>query len=105
MQKIKNNKEGGNFIGALAILGVAIILLARASAQNETNETDDGFNISNFIGDIFDVFRTNNTSNDTNFTGASNNTVTICHVPPGNSSANETITINDNAVQTHLDHG
>jgi hypothetical protein len=31
--------------------------------------------------------------------------VTICHVPPGNPSNFQTITISDNALQAHLGHG
>lgn len=43
-------------------------------------------------------FNSNNTSN-------SNDTVTICHVPPGNPGNCHEITISVNALQTHLDHG
>ena len=31
--------------------------------------------------------------------------VTICHLPPGNPENAQTITISENALQTHLDHG
>ncbi|MBA3665936.1 MAG: hypothetical protein H0W61_17290 [Bacteroidetes bacterium] len=34
-----------------------------------------------------------------------NDTVTICHVPPGNPDNCHEITISKNALQTHLDHG
>jgi hypothetical protein len=38
--------------------------------------------------------------------GNSNNEkITICHIPPGNPENAHTITINKNALQSHLDHG
>jgi HYR domain/Putative Ig domain len=38
--------------------------------------------------------------------GSGNNThVTICHIPPGNPSNAHTITVSQNAVQAHLNHG
>jgi hypothetical protein len=33
------------------------------------------------------------------------NQVTICHIPPGNPNNPQTITINQNALQAHLNHG
>jgi len=36
---------------------------------------------------------------------AQGNTVTICHVPPGNQTAGQTITISQSALNTHLAHG
>ncbi|HDY73449.1 MAG TPA: hypothetical protein ENH86_02675 [Candidatus Jorgensenbacteria bacterium] len=32
-------------------------------------------------------------------------TVTICHIPSGNQSASQTITVNASSVNTHLNHG
>ncbi|OQY44003.1 MAG: hypothetical protein DRR08_29145 [Candidatus Parabeggiatoa sp. nov. 2] len=34
-----------------------------------------------------------------------NNKVTVCHNPPGNPSAAQTISVSKNALQTHLNHG
>ncbi|MBW6484190.1 MAG: carboxypeptidase-like regulatory domain-containing protein [Vicingaceae bacterium] len=36
---------------------------------------------------------------------SNNNKVTICHIPPGNPSNPQTITISINALQAHLNHG
>ncbi len=38
-------------------------------------------------------------------TAQSGNTVTICHLPPGNPSNVQTITISVNALPAHLAHG
>lgn len=36
---------------------------------------------------------------------AGNEKVDICHIPPGNPENVNTITVSENAVQSHLDHG
>jgi len=36
---------------------------------------------------------------------AANDKVDVCHIPPGNPDNAHTITISENAVSTHLDHG
>lgn len=56
------------------------------------------------------MIKTDNYSNPTqisNLVGndANDGWVTICHIPPGNSNNPITITINQNALQTHLNHG
>jgi hypothetical protein len=56
------------------------------------------------------MIKTNNYSNPTQLdtpvgNDASDQWVTICHIPPGNNSNPITITINQNALQAHLNHG
>lgn len=56
------------------------------------------------------MIKTNNFSNPTQLdtpvgNDASDQWVTICHIPPGNNSNPITITINQNALQAHLNHG
>lgn len=41
----------------------------------------------------------------TTTTGTETNTVTICHIPPGNPTAKKTITISQSALKAHQKHG
>lgn len=56
------------------------------------------------------MIKTNQYSNSTQLStpvgnDASDGWVTICHIPPGNANNPITITINQNALQAHLNHG
>lgn len=65
--------------------------------RNDDNDDDD-----NKDGNGDDSGSNSDDSNPDNDKGKK---VTICHIPPGNEDNPQTITISENAVQAHLDHG
>ena len=74
-------------------LGHGDTLGACGSGTNDDNQGND------------DDDDDNNTNDDDNGTGNNDSKVTICHIPPGNPEAAETLSISVNALPAHLGHG